>query len=244
MSVEITGAKILLRLPFGIVITEAQVNMWLVMIAIIILCKWLTHKLQIKPTQKRQIIAEYIVNMVNNFVKENMGATYIGFAPFIAALFSLALFSSLSSLLGMYPPTADLNSALGWAILVFLMITYFKIKTNGVLGYAKGLTKPIFVLTPFNIIGEFATPISMAFRMFGNVASGVVISTLVYAALAMLSSVVLQWLPSVLADIPLLQLGIPAILSIYFDLFSGVLQAFIFCMLTMLYISMAASTED
>lgn len=244
MSVEITGAKILLRLPFGIVITEAQVNMWIVMIAIIILCKWLTHKLQIKPTGKRQIIAEYLVNMVNNFVKENMGAAYISFAPFIAALFSLALFSSLSSLLGMYPPTADLNSALGWAILVFLMITYFKIKTNGVLGYAKGLTKPFFVMTPFNIIGEFATPISMAFRMFGNVASGVVISTLVYAALAMLSSVVLQWLPSVLADIPLLQLGIPAVLSIYFDLFSGVLQAFIFCMLTMLYISMAASTED
>ncbi len=240
MSVEITGARILLRLPFGITITETQVNMWIVMLVIALLCKWLTHNLQIKPAGKRQVIAEYLVNVANKFVKENMGEAFREFAPFIAALFSLALFCSLSSLFGMYPPTADLNTTLGWAIVVFLMIMYFKIKTNGILGYLKGLTEPIPVFTPFNIIGEFSTPISMAFRMFGNVSSGVVISALVYAALAWLSTVVLQWLPKVIANIPLLQLGLPAILSIYFDLFSGVLQAFIFCMLTMLYVSSAA----
>ncbi|MFV0341358.1 MAG: F0F1 ATP synthase subunit A [Anaerocolumna sp.] len=243
MSVEITGAKILLRLPFGIVITETQVNMWILMVVIALLCKWLTSNLKVKPTGKKQVVAEYLVNMATNFVRGNMGERFVGFTPFIAALFSLALFCSLSSLIGMYPPTSDLNTTLGWAIVVFFMIMYFKIKTNGVGGYLKGLTEPFPVLTPFNIIGEFSTPISMAFRMFGNVSSGVVISALVYAALAWLSSVVLQFLPGMLANIPLLQLGLPAILSIYFDLFSSVLQSFIFCMLTMLYVSSAASKE-
>lgn len=243
MSINITGAKILLRLPFGIVITETQVNMWIVMLVIALLCMWLTHNMQVKPKGKRQVIAEYLVNMVNKFLKDNMGQEFMSFAPFIAALFSLALFSSLCSLFGLYPPTADLNTTLGWAIVVFLMIMFYKLKSNGLLGYLKGLTEPIPVLTPFNIIGEFSTPISMAFRLFGNISTGVVISTLVYAALAWLSSIVLQWLPGVLADIPLLQLGLPAILSIYFDLFSSVLQAFIFCMLTMLYVSSAAKND-
>lgn len=243
MNVHITGARIIFRLPFGITITETQVNMWIVMIIIAMLCKWLTSNLKVKPAGKKQIIAEYIVNVAQNFVKDNMGETFKNFTPFIAALFSLAAFSSLSGLFGLYPPTADLNTTLGWAIVVFLMIVFYKIKTNGLLGYLKGLTEPIPVLTPFNLIGEFSTPISMAFRMFGNVASGVVISTLVYAALAWLSTMVLQWLPGALADIPLLQLGLPAVLSVYFDLFSSVLQAFIFCMLTMLYVSAAASKD-
>ena len=244
MNVEITGAKILFRLPFGIVITETQVNMWIIIIVIGLLCKWLTHNLTVKPTSKRQIVAEYLVGLVNNFVTGNMGKSFESFAPFIAALFGLALFSNLSGLFGLYPPTADLNTTLGWAILVFLFIMYFNIKVNGVKGYLKGLTEPVAFFTPFNIIGEFATPLSMAMRLFGNVASGLVISTLVYAGLAFLSSVVLQWLPGALANIPLLQLGLPAILSIYFDLFSGVLQAFIFCMLTTLYIANAANSDN
>ncbi|MDF2538726.1 MAG: synthase subcomplex subunit [Herbinix sp.] len=243
MNVDITGAKILFRLPFGIVITETQVNMWIVMLVIALLCKFLTHNMKIKPAGKRQVIAEYLVKMASNFVKENMGEGFMKFTPFIAALFSLASFSSLSSLFGMYPPTSDLNTTLGWAIIVFVMITYYKIKTNGILGYAKGLTEPFAVMTPFNILGEFSTPISMAFRMFGNTASGAVISALLYAGLAWLSNLVLQWLPEALSSIPLLQLGLPAILSIYFDLFSSVLQAFIFCMLTMLYVSSAASND-
>lgn len=243
MSVDITGAKILFRLPFGIVITETQVNMWIIMIVIALLCKWLTHGMKVKPEGKRQIVAEYLVNLANKFVKDNMGEKFRNFAPFIAALFSLALFCSLSSLLGMYPATADLNTTIGWAALIFVMITYYNIKTNGVIGYAKGLTEPFAVLTPFNIIGEFSTPISMAFRMFGNITSGLVVTALVYAALALLSNAVLSWLPGFLSNIPILQVGLPAILSIYFDLFSSALQAFIFCMLTALYISMAAKKE-
>ena len=131
--------------------------------------------------------------------------------------------------------------------MVFVLITYTKIKTNGVLGYAKGFTQPIFVLTPFNIISELATPISMAFRHFGNIVSGYVISTLVYAALAAANRALFSLIPGlvgkVLGAIPFLDVGIPAALSLYFDWFSSFMQAFIFCMLTMMYIASAASED-
>ena len=247
MEIEVTGAKILFELPFGITITETQVNMWLVMLGIAIFCIWLTHDLKVRPTSRRQLVAEFLVKTAENFVTGNMGAAWKGFVPYIAALFSLAMFSSLISLLGMYPPASDLNTTAGWAIMTFVMITFFKIKTNGPLGYAKSLTEPIFIMTPMNVLGEFATPLSMAFRMFGNVASGTVVSALVYAALAAANNALFGWLPGILGEmaekLPILQLGLPAILSLYFDVFSGVLQAFIFCMLTMLYIASAAEKE-
>src|SRR5690554_4521691 len=101
MNVEITGAKIFLRLPFGILITETQVNMWIIMLAIAILCKWLTHNLKVKPEGKRQVVAEYLVNMANKFVTSNMGDEFKNFAPFIGTLFIFSLLCSLSGLLGM-----------------------------------------------------------------------------------------------------------------------------------------------
>ena len=100
------------------------------------------------------------------------------------------------------------------------------------------------VFAPFNIIGELATPVSMSFRHYGNVLSGVVISTLVAFALQGLSKLVLGWLPGFLGNFPFLQIGLPAILSLYFDIFSGLMQAFIFAMLTMLYIATGFPEED
>jgi len=92
-------------------------------------------------------------------------------------------------------------------------------------------------MTPMNIISEIATPISMSFRHFGNIAGGSVLTSLIYSSLAALSSFVLQWIPSVFINtIPIFQLGIPAFLSIYFDLFSGFVQALVFSMLTMVYV--------
>ena len=115
---------------------------------------------------------------------------------------------------------------------------------GGVGGYLKGFTQPIPLLTPFNILSELATPISMACRHFGNILSGIVINGLIYAALAVASSAILGLIPGlvgdVLAQIPVLDVGIPAILSVYFDWFTGVMQAFIFCMLTTMYIANAA----
>ena len=164
--------------------------------------------------------------------------------PFVAALFTTSVVSNLISLIGLRSPTADLSTEASWAVVVFIMITAQKIKAGGVGGYLKGFTTPIPVMTPFNILSELATPISMACRHFGNILSGVVINALVYAALALASSALLGLLPGVVGDvlsqIPILDVGVPAILSVYFDWFSGVMQAFIFCMLTVLYISNAA----
>ena len=227
-------------------LTETVVNTWIIMAVIVGLCLFLTHGMQVHCRTKRQIIAEFIVKKVNAMVGENMGERFlrVGYAPLIASIMGLSALCSLSSMIGMYAPTSDLSTLLGWSLLVFVLITWNKFRAGGPIGYVKGYFEPIPVLLPFNIISEFATPLSMAFRHFGNIASGSVITGLIYAALAAASHALFGWLPGalgqILGAIPILQVGIPAIFSIYFDLFSSCLQAFIFCMLTMMYIGSAA----
>lgn len=238
-DIAITGALIYftLKMPFGeIPITESQVNSWLVILSVFWLCLYLTHGITAKGGSRRQHFAEWIIEKTDSLVQENMGEFFQGFAPFIAAVMALSAFSSLLSLVGLYPPTSDLNVVAGWAILVFILITHYKFKC-GPIQYLKSFAEPVPFLAPLNIISEIATPVSMAFRHYGNILSGSVISVLVAAALGGLSNLLLGWLPGVLGEIPFLQIGLPAVLSVYFDVFSGLLQAFIFAMLTMLYIA-------
>jgi len=244
-GITVTGAQIYFTIDLPLqplYITEAQVVSLAVVIALTGLCLFLTRKLSVRPVAKRQLIAEMIVETVDKLVEGNMGQRFMSFAPFVTAILGLSALSSLSSLLGLFPPTSDINIVAGWAILVFILITYYKLK-GGVLPYLKGFLEPIPVMLPMNILSEFSTPISMSFRHYGNVLSGSVIAVLIAAALSRLSSLVLGWLPGFLGDIPLLRLGIPAVLSMYFDIFSGCMQAFIFAMLTMLNISGAFPEE-
>lgn len=289
MNVDIHGPQIYFTIPVlgGIPITATILNSALVTLVILAVCFFLTRNLQVRAVSKRQVVAEFLVETAQNFVNGNMGEKFAYYGPLTAALFASSLLGSLLSLLGMFAPTSDLSVTLAWALMVFVLITYTKIRAGGLGGYLKGFTQPIPVLTPFNILSELATPISMAFRHFGNIVSGGVITSLVYAALAAGSSALVSvisgtvYLPilvtvlgvallvmgirgdkmlkkilgvictvlgvlGVLAyvgirlDIPVLQAGIPAVLSIYFDLFSSFMQAFIFCMLTTLYIASAA----
>ena len=245
-GVSITGARIFFTIPMplqDLPITESQINSFLVLISIFGLCLYMTHGLKVKANLRRQHIAEWIVEKVESMVNESMGDYFKGYAPFITSILALSAFSSLLSLFGLYPPTSDLNIVAGWAILVFGLITYYKLK-SGPLKYLKGFLEPVPFLAPMNIIGEFATPLSMSFRHYGNVLSGTVISALLASALQGLSRMVLGWLPDALASIPVFQIGIPAVLSIYFDVFSGCLQAYIFAMLTMMYVSGGFSLED
>ena len=238
-GVEITGARIFFTVPMPIqdlIITEAQINSLCVMIALSGLCLFLTHGLKTRDVSIRQHLAEWIVEKVDKLVKESMGDYFSGFVPFIISIFGLSAFSSFMSLLGLFPPTSDINIVGGWALLVFFLITYYKMKC-GPLSYLKGFAQPVAFLAPINFISEFATPISMAFRHYGNVLSGSVIAVLIATALQGLSNLLLGWLPGFLGEFPFLQIGIPAILSAYFDVFSGGLQAFIFAMLTMMYVS-------
>ena len=247
MEVDISGAKVFFTIPidfplFGkIQISETLVVSWIVMALITGLCIWLTRDLKIRNISKRQAVAEMIVETANKFVIGNMGEKFRYLIPFVSALFATSVVSNLISLIGLRSPTADLSTEAAWAVVVFIMITTQKIKTNG---YLKGFTTPIAVMTPFNVLSELATPISMACRHFGNILSGVVINALIYGSLALASGKLLGLLPGVLgrtlSQIPILDVGVPAVLSVYFDWFSGVMLAFIFCMLTVMYIANAA----
>lgn len=245
-EISISGARIFVTLDLPIQdlpITESQINSWLVIFSLFWLCRYFTHGLTERANTKRQLIAEWIVETTDKLVLENMGEYFKGFAPFVAAIMGLSATSSLLSLIGLYPPTSDLNIVAGWALIVFILITYYKCKC-GFVHYVKSFGDPVPLLAPLNVISEVATPVSMAFRHYGNVISGSVISVLIAAALQGLSSLLLGWLPGFLGEIPFMQVGIPAVLSVYFDVFSGCLQAFIFAMLTMLYISSGFPADD
>lgn len=242
MNVNVNGPKIMFKIPVlsGIPVTETIVNMWVIMAIIVCVCYYLTRGLQVKPTKKRQIIAEEIVKTLNNFVSSTMGEKHMWFAPYIGTLFTLSMLGSLSSLFGLRPYTADLSVTLGWSLVTFVLVQFFTIKTKGPVGYLKGFFEPVPFMFPINIVGEIANPISMSFRHFGNIAAGMVITSLLYGAFAVLSAAVLKFIPiAFINSIPIFQLGVPAILSIYFDLFTSFLQAYIITMLTMVFVSSA-----
>lgn len=238
MDVSITGPKIYFTLPVfgGIDITETIVNSFIVIIIVAVLCKILTHKLEKVPRKTTQKIAELAVNAIDNLVVSTMGKGNIGFAPYILTLFCASVFGSLISLVGLRSVTADINTTMTWALMTFFLVHGFGVKKKG-LSYFKGFAEPIPFLLPLNLISEVATPISLTFRHFGNIVSGMIISSLVYAGLSSLTLSIFN------IGIPFLQIGIPAVLSVYFDLFSGCMQAFIFCMLTMVFVSNAAATD-
>ena len=245
MEINLSGARILYQNDW-FMLSEAVVNTWIVMAVITAVCIFLTRGLKVHATTRRQIVAEWIVTKVNGLVRENMGPKFrlSFYAPLAASVLSISALSSLSSLLTMDPPTKDLSTLIGWALVVFVLITYWKIKTNGLGGYLWGFFKPLPPLMPINVVSEVMTPLSMAFRHFGNVASGSIISMMVYSALGAASAALFGLIPGVvgqvMSGVPLLQIGLPAVMSVYFDLFSSCIQAFIFCMLMMINISVAA----
>lgn len=243
---EMSDPEAMISPLYEFTLTDTQVNSFLVVAILGLVCFWLTRDLKIKPESKRQIIAEFLVEKVQGMVRSSMCEDFvIGFSPFIAALMALSGLSNLSGLLGWYPPTAEVNTIVGWTIVVFILIMYQKLRP-GVLHYANGLLQPIFLFLPINILGEFSGSISMTFRHFGNIFSGVVISALLTSALSLVSNFVwnLIGMTGFLADFSFARIGIPAILSIYFDVFSGCLQAFIFCTLTMMNIYMASEDSN
>lgn len=239
-GISITGARILCTIPMplqDLIISEAQVNSWLIMITIMGFCLFITHGIKDDRRDWRQMAAEWVIEKLDGLLENSMEEIFrASYAPFIGTILAISACSSLMSLFGVFPPTADVNVIAGWSILVFGLITKNKLKA-GFGNYAKGFLEPIPVMLPMNILGEIATPISMTFRHFGNVMSGTVIATLIAWALQSLSAMVLGWLPGFLGDIPFLQVGLPAVLSVYFDVFSGCIQAYIFAMLTMLNVS-------
>ena len=189
MDISINGAKILYTFTdvplFGTVhITQTLVVSWLVMAIITVACVVLGSGLKVTNISRKQAVAETIYGALINFVHGNMGTGFDRYIPLVGAIFATSVVSNLISLLGIWSPTADLMTELGWALVVFVLITYHKIKSSGIGGYLKSYLDPIFVMAPINVISELFTPISMACRHVGNILSGTVISALIYAALA------------------------------------------------------------
>ena len=213
----------------GFKISETIVTSWIIMLGLIIAAFILTRDLKPVPTTKRQIMLEYAVSTLRDLVRSNMGENVEkkmpNMLPYIGSLFLFFVCSNLIGLLGFKSPTTDVDTTLAWALITVFLIYY-----QGM----KALLEPVPLLLPLNIVSEFATPISLTFRPFGNILGGTVIMGLLYQLLAYISTLI----PNV--SIPFLQLVIPVPLHLYFDLFSGCLQAFIFVMLTMVFVSNAA----
>ena len=201
---------------FGYSITESVVNTWIVMAVLIILALVLRRRLELRP-DKVQNFAEVLVDGFTGIVKSTMGEKNIGFMPYMGTLFMLIMFSNLMGLFGLRVPTANINVTLGYALMTFFGIHFYGLKAKG-WKYLKGMAEPVFIILPINIIGELARPVCLSMRLFGNMLGGTVVMALISGAVALFA---------------------PAVASIYFDLFSGILQSFIFTMLSMVFISLA-----
>ena len=287
MNVNVTGPYVYFTIPIfgGITVTQTTVSGLIVTVLLCTAFILLGKDLKKRPDGK-QVLVEKGVLMLYNMVVDTMGAHNAHFLPLIGTIFLSSICSSLIGLTGFIrSATADLSVPLVWAVTVSVIIWYNNIKNNGFVGWLKGFTEPIVVMTPMNIISEIAQPVSMAFRHFGNVAGGGVITSIIYTAFALVSNLVIGaiascgWLMclilmalaagvfllgvkkgkllfkilaavffalglfgllqhlNILTGVPILALGIPAVLSVYFDLFSGFVQALVFSLLTMVYVA-------
>ena len=200
-----------------------------------------------KRPGRLQVVTEKLVSMLYSLVEDTMGKHNSHFAPYIGALFLSSIFGSLIGMTYVLrSATADLSVTLAWALVTTGMVWYHNIKNFGFGAWLKGFTEPIVVMTPMNIVSEIAQPVALAFRHFGNVSGGSVLTSLIYAALAGLTNLVFGWLPEFVLTYlpPIFQIGIPAFLSIYFDLFSGFVQALVFSLLTMVYVGGACPPPE
>lgn len=203
-------------------ITNTITISWGIMAFLVIGSYLLTRGIRNAPVDKaptgRFAVAEMIVEGITSLVDSSMGKGKRGFVPYIGALTLYLAVANLVGLIGIKPPTSDLNTTLGLAFITFVMIQYHGFKSQGLLKRLKSFTEPLIIMTPINIFGEFTSPMSMAFRLFGNIFGGMVIMGLIY------------WL----LPIPLV---IPIVGHLYFDLFSGLIQTFVFVMLTATFVS-------
>lgn len=254
MEIQVSGPKVFFELPFDLpdstiftmknLITQTTITLLAVTVILIILAFALTRKITKRPG-KVQVLLEKVVTMLYNLVESTMGKHNAKFAPYIGTLFVSSIFGSVIGMTQIFrSTTADLSVTMAWALVTTGLVWANNIKNFGLKAWLKGFTEPIFVMTPMNIVSEIASPLSLAFRHFGNVAGGGVLTTLIYSALALLTNAVLGWIPGFIGTIPFFQAGIPAVLSIYFDLFSGFVQALVFSLLTMVYIAGACPPPE
>jgi len=209
-------------------ITQTIVNTWIIM-AFLVGCALLIRiklsKMEDTPAGLQNVI-EAMVEAFDSFLKSMGGEKVKVFSGWFFTVFLFILVSNLSGLIGMRPPTADWATPAALGIATFLLIQGMGIYSRGVGGYLKSFFQPIWVFFPLNVIGELSRPVSLSFRLFGNILSGMMLLTIVYTLLP----IALRFL-------------IPIPLHIFFDIFFGGLQTIIFCALSLTYIGLASAEE-
>ena len=217
MNVDVTGAYIYFIIPIfgGIPVTQTALSVLLVTVLLMVGGVLLGKRVKKRPGTM-QVLVEKGIGMLEGIVKDTMGEHNVGWTPYIATIFMSSICGSYIGLTGfLRSSTADLSVPLTWALMTTAIIWYQSIKRNGVLGWLKGFTEPVVVMTPMNLVSEVAQPISMAFRHFGNVAGGGVITSIVYTACGVLSSLVIGLVSgSVAAPVVVLVLGAALVLCL------------------------------
>ena len=213
-------------------ITTTHVCVALVMLLLMGLCLVVNRAIK-KATEVPgavQNVAEMVVELLDGIVDSAMGKSAPKFYNYIGTVFIFILVSNISGLMGLRPPTADYGVTLPLGLMTFILIHYNQFKYQKPKEIWEGMCSPLPpwlpIWFPINLISEIAVPISLSLRLFANVLSGTVMMALVYGLLGWFATI---W---------------PAALHVYFDLFSGAIQTYVFCMLTMTYVSQACETEE
>jgi len=209
-------------------ITQTIFNTWLIMLfltIIAIIVRLTMSGWKIIPRGFQNAV-EAIIDAFDNIVRNIAGEKLIGLGNWFFMVFTFILVSNISGIVGLRPPTADWATTFAFALATFLLIHIMGFRHRKG-KYLKSFFEPIFIFFPLNVIGELSKPVSLSFRLFGNVLSGMIVTTLLYTA-------------------PIyLRLVVPVVLHVYFDLFTGAIQTYIFCVLSLTFISTAAtSTEE
>ena len=202
----------------GIDVAESTVISWVIMAIIMILTLVLTRNIKVENPGKLQVGVEYVVESLQNIVRGIVGHEGERYVPYLATVLVFLGISNVFAVTGMKPPTKDLNVSAAVALMSIVLVQIASIRQNRVKGWLKGFTKPIAVVTPINIMELAIRPLSLCMRLFGNVLGAFVVMKL------------LEHLVPVI---------LPAVFSLYFDFFDGLIQAYVFVFLTGLFIKEA-----
>lgn len=202
----------------GIPIPESVVITWLIMAVLVLLSICLVRNLKVRPTTKKQLLLEIAVEKTYGFFEEIVGVEGKRYVPYLCTVGLYIGCANLIGLFGVKPPTKDLNVTLGLAVMSIALIEYSGFYKKGAKGFLKSFAEPMPIIAPINVLEVFIKPLSLCMRLFGNVLGSFVVMEL----LKMVMPVVL-----------------PAICSIYFDIFDGLIQTYVFVFLTALFMKEA-----
>lgn len=236
-STEHLGPRKIIGFFDGQLFITETVFFGLIVAAVLVIFALLsTRKMQRDP-KGLQLVAEIIVDGIYKLVGSTMGPKNIGYAPYMGTLFIYLIFCNALGLFGFRPVTTDVNMAFAMSSATFVIIQASSIRSKGLGGHLKHYTEPYPFMVPIKIIEDISFPISLAFRLFGNITGGMIIMALAFQALH-------SFTDKLDIHIPFFTFLIPLPLNLFFDVFEPVLQAFIFTMLTMAFVSMAVVTHE